>query len=502
MSLLGLDIGSTGAKGIVFNENGKRIASSYIEYNMIFPKPGWVELNAKEMWDMILDLIRELNTKVARDPITALSVSSFGEGFTPIDINGNILYNIIYPSDSRSIGELNKVVSKLGEDFIYQATGLTPSCLYSLSKILWIKENLREIYNKTHKFLFGEDMIYYTLGVKDTKISYSLSSRTMFFDLKKKSWSEKILDGLEIDISKFSTPVKSGTVVGVVSNKVRNKTRLPKGVKIITGGHDQPCAALGSGAIKKGIAANGIGTVESITPVFDKIVINNLMRKYGFCCEPHTINNIYVTIAYNLSAGSLLKWYKNSIGFIDFYNSKKENKDFYDYIFGKLNFTPTDLYVLPYFGSTGTPYFYPKSLGTIIGLSLSSSTANIFKSIIEGLVFEMKFNLDLLKECGIEINELRAIGGGSRSDYWLQLKSNILNIPVFKMEIDEAGCLATAIIAGLASSVYKNYDEAVKKLVKVEKEFYPKKENLDLYLNKYENYKRLFGSLRSFLNSN
>ena len=507
MSLLGLDIGSTGTKGLVFSEDGRVIAKAYREYPMRFPRAGWVEIDSNEMWDKILDLLRELNAKLnsgldygsARDPITALSVSTFGEAFTPVDKTGGILFNTIYPLDSRCTDELARVVEDFGENFLYETTGVIPSYLYSLSKLLWIKKHASGVYKKTDRFLFNEDMLFRRLGLTDTKVSYSLSSRTMFFDLKEKAWSSKILDRYGIAPERFSSPAPSGEIVGEISRKVGEELGFERPVYLVTGGHDQACAALGAGSIREGTAADGIGTVECLVPAFDGMRINDRMKKNGFCCEPSALSGLYVTLAYNMTAGSVLSWYRNTIGFKDEHRSKQEGIDFYDYVFRRLEYKPAKVHTFPYFGASGTPYFYPRALGAFVGLSLDTDNREIMQSIIEGLTFEMKYNLDSLEESGVRTSELRAIGGGAKSDYWLQLKSNLLEKPVYRMEVEEAGCLATMILAGVATSVFPSCEEAVNRFVRIKNEFRPKGDNLDLYLAKYEKYKKMFTAMRSFL---
>jgi xylulokinase len=501
MSLLGLDIGSTGTKGLVFREDGRVIAQAHREYPMHFPRAGWVEIHANEMWGRILDLLRELNAELnsKRDPITALSVSTFGEAFTPVDRDGRILCDTIYPLDSRGTDELARVVEDFGEDFLYETTGVIPSYLYSLSKLLWIKNHAPGVYEETDKFLFNEDMLFRRLGLADTKVSYSLSSRTMFFDLRAKTWSSKILDKYGIAPDRFSTPAPSGEIVGEIPRKAGTELGFVKPVVLVTGGHDQPCAALGAGSMREGTAADGVGTVECLIPVFDRIRVNDRMKKNGFCCEPSALSGLYVTLAYNMTAGSLLGWYRNTMGFLDEHGSKQEGVDFYDYVFRRLEYKPAKVHTFPYFGASGTPHFHPRSLGAFIGLSLDTDNGEILQSMIEGLTFEMKYNLDLLEESGIRTSELRAIGGGAKSDYWLQLKANLLGMPVYRMEVEEAGCLATMILAGVATSVFPSCEEAVSRFVRVKNEFHPKGDNLDLYLVKYEKYKKMFAVMKDFL---
>jgi xylulokinase len=452
------------------------------------------------MWLTVKDLIKQLNAKITNDPVSAVSVSTFGESFVPIDKKDNILSNIILPGDARSKELLEHIIENLGLDVIYDITGLTPSYLYSLSKIIWIKKYNESVYSKTAKFLLMEDMFYKLLGMRDTKISYSLSSRTMFFDITQKQWSKSILDKLNVDIDLFSEPKPSGTVIGVIPRKEREELGFIKGkVYLIIGGHDQPCVALGSGVIKNGMCTDGVGTVECLAAAFDRLIINDKMKKNYFCCEPHALSGLYLTTAFNMTAGSLIKWYKNTIGRMEFIESVKLKKDFYNYIYSKLDDKPSDLLVFPYFGPSATPYFYNKPLGTIMGLSLETRPDDILKAILEGLVYEIKYNLQLLNKCGIEVGELRSTGGGSRSDYWMQIKSNILGIPVYRMKIDEAGCLGAFLLCSVATGIFKDYVEAIGNTIKIDRVFEPKLENIEKYSSKYEKYTRLFDIIKDIL---
>lgn len=500
MSIIGIDIGQSVAKGLVFNEEGKVIADSFVEYDVQYPQKGWMELESLSIKQKLFELLKELNFKTKKDPVSAISVSTFGESFVPIDKYGNILFNIICPGDTRSKTELKKILELFDKDYIYKITGLVPSYLYSLSKIIWIKEQFPRIFKRTYKFLLMEDLFYKLLGIEKTSISYSLSTRTMFFDLRNKKWSEEILDKLGIDKDKFSIPVQSGEIIGKVSSEVKKELGFLKDVIIVVGGHDQTCAALGAGAILKGSALNGVGTTECIAPVFDKVILNKQMMQNNFNCEHHILKDLFVTFAFNLTAGSIIKWYKNTVGFIESYNANKASVNFYKYVYSKLDFVPSSLYLLPYFGPSATPFFNEKSLGAILGLSTNTTASDILKAIVEGLVFEMKLNVDLLKKCGIKIRELRATGGGSRSDYWMQLKSNILGIPIYRMKVYEAGCLGAMMLAAVSTSIYKNCIEAISKNVKFDKEFYPLKTNLNLYLHKYEKYKNFYSIVNSFIN--
>ena len=493
MSILGIDIGSTGVKAIAFNEEGQILVSSYSEYNFIFPKPNWIELDVENMWKQIFNTIRMINSseEIKKDSVESLSVSAIGSSLTPLDKFGNVLYNTIYPTDTRSIKEHEYILREIPPKALYNICGYPPGFLSPLSKILWVKKNFPHIYLKTKKILFTEDLLYHKLGIRNTKISYSSCSRTLFFDIRSKNWSERILNEFDIDKNLFSEPSISGIEIGYIEKDTRNNLGFKKKVSVVTGGFDEYCNALGVGAIKSETAANNIGSTECITTVTDRIIINNNMFKNNFSTQDHVIRGKYITLAYNITAGSIIKWFKDEIISEEKTEINKTKLSSYDFLFSGLTFKPSGLVFLPYFAGSGTPYLDPKSKGALIGLNLSTGKKDIFKSIIEGLVFEITVNLELLKKSGVNILEIRAMGGGTKSDYWLNLKSSIINMPIKRMKITEAGCLAAMILAGYGTNKF-NINEAVKNFVEIDKEFYPDKNIHSKYIESLERYRKLY----------
>jgi len=493
MSLMGIDIGTTGTKAIAFSGEGKILASSYLEYNLLFPGPGWVEFDVDDMWKKIFEVIKRVNSHpdVKKDPVEALATSTFGDSFTPIDEKGNTIYNTIYSTDSRSIKELEYVFSIIPAKDLYYITGLPPQYVNPLNKILWVRNNMPQVFKKAKKMLFTEDLLHHKLGITDNRINYSLSSTTQFFDIREKKWSRKILDSFDLDPGLFAVPTPSGSEIGTVSPGVAEELGFTGKVSIVSGGHDQQCAAFGVGAISGGIAADGIGTVECVTLVLDQLVIKDSMFDNDFSTRAHIVEDKYVTFAYNLSAGSVLKWYRDKLApdLRDLAESK--GIDAYDSFFSEIDLKPSGIYTLPYFSSTGTPYHDPVIKGSIIGLGVSTERKDIFKSLVEGNVFEIGFNLELLEKSGINIKELRAVGGGSRSDYWLKLKASILNKPIKRMDIAEAGCLSSMMLAGSAIGRF-SIDEAQDRFIRSGREFHPDPGIAELYSGYYEKYKKIY----------
>ena len=486
MSIMGVDIGTTGTKAIAFSENGKVLATDYKEYNLLFPKTGWVEFDTADQWKKIFEVLKKVNSdpEVIKDPVTAIAVTTVGESFTPVDDKGDILYNTIYSTDARSIKELEFVLSKYNAQYLMDITGYPPGYISPLNKIIWMKNNEPGIYKKTKKFLFTEDLFFHKMGIKNTKINYALASRTLFFDVRTKKWTEDILASFDIDVDLFSAPSPSSVEIGLMDKKIADELGFKGKVSIVTGAHDQPCAALGVGAVKGGISADGMGTVECVTTCMEDAITNEEMLKNNFSCQAHAVDGKYVALAYNMSSGSVVKWFRDNLAGGD--NQAIRN------ISSRLTFEPSKLFTLPYFSASGTPYLDPKPKGSIIGLDLDTGKEDIFKGIIEGLVFEICFNIGLSQSSGVEIVEIRAVGGGSKSDYELKLKASISNRPILRMDITEAGCLASMMLAGLGTRKF-TMSEAISQFVKVKDVFEPDQKIRERYLDKFEKYKEIYG---------
>lgn len=498
MSLLGLDIGTTGVKAIAFSTDGKILSQVYQEYHFIMPKKGWMELDSKEMWGKIKRVIKEVSDKTKRDPIKAISISSFGEAVTPVSRDRKILGNCIIGFDDRGREYVPEIKEKIGARKLFKINGNILGHIYTAPKLMWLKEHNSSLYNKAYKFLFWEDLVFYLLGC-DPVIDYSLANRSLLFDIHSGTWSDELCNAFSIDKQKFSRPVPSGTIVGTISGSIASKLNLPRGVKLVTGGHDQCCTSLGAGVIREGIATYGIGTVICITPAFSKMPDLNIMRKNGLNIEHHTVQNLFVSFLYNFTGGSALKWFRNTFGEKEKEIADKSGKDVYDIFLDKIPEGPTDLLLLPHFAPTGAPLFETKSSGVLAGLTLNTKKEEILKGILEGVTYYFKEGIECLNKAGVKIGEFRATGGGAKSKKWLQIKADILGIPFVSLKVTEAGSLGTAILAGVAIKEYRSIQEAVKKLVIKDETIEPNQKNHKIYQEKFILYQKLFPQLKDIL---
>jgi len=498
MAFIGLDIGTSGCKCGIFDAEGGIKAFSYREYEVLNPGEGLFELNPEEVWEAVKYVIKTSAAEFNGERVTAICVSSFGESGVPLDKEGNALCNSFLYTDIRGAEQCRKLVEKNGLAEIMNLTGVHAHPMYTINKVMWIRENMYDIYKRIWKFMLFEDYILYKLG-RVAAIDYSLASRTMAFNVTDKVWEKRIFETSGIEPGIFSEAVPSGTVIGTIKDGIAEELGLPKGVQLVTGGHDQVCAAIGGGIISEGMALYGIGTVECITPAFGAPVLNDRMLGNNFACVPHAKDKMYVTYAFNFSGGAILKWYRDNFARSEKAEADAKGENVYDILDRKAAKNPTGILMLPHFAGSGTPRMDTASRGAIIGLGFDTGYPHIYRALLEGITYEMLYNLECLEEAGITVNELRAVGGGAKSDFWLQIKADIMGRKITKLDINEAGTLGTAILAGVATGVYESVEGAVKRLVKTKKEYYANEKNYEIYMENYAKYKKMYDAVKAVI---
>ncbi len=512
MALMGLDVGSTGCKAVVFDEEGQQLARAYREYPEIYPNAGWIELNPQQVWDSVQAVIAEA-AKASGASVHALSISAMGESFTPIARDGSFLYNTIVSPDSRAVAQAQALEDLMGAEQIFQITGMPVHPSFTLAKIIWMAQHRPEIHARVWKYLLWPDLIFYKLGL-EPRLDYSLAGRTMAFDVVRKTWAPEMLEAAsrvacfatgacaqqkEISAELFATPIKSGEIVGELSAAVASELGLSAGCLVVAGGHDQPMNALGAGIIQEGLAVDGMGTVECITVAFAKPVLNEQMRQHNYCCYPHVALDLYCSIAFNYSAGSVLRWYRDNFGGLAKQQAAATGQDVYEIILSGLPEEPTRLFWIPYFAGSGTPYLDPLARGAILGLTLSCDEKTFVKGLLEGTCYEINLNIQSLAAAGVPIERLRVTGGGSRSPVWLQIKADVTGKEVVTLNVSESGCLAGAMLGGVATGAYGSLQEATEALVQEKERYWPNPTKHAQYQELYAIYAQLWPAIREYV---
>jgi len=483
MRLAGLDIGTSGCKITVLEQNGTVSGRFYQDYT-VSRTASEHEIDAAQIWQAVSDVL----TKAAAEykDITGIGVTSFGETFVLLDENDKPICNSMLYTDLRGGEEYQRLSDILGKENISKITGLNPHSMYSIPKLMWIKNNRPELYTKTSKILLMGDYIVYMLTGK-RQIDYSLASRTMALDINRLEWSREVMNAAGIDASLFSKPVAIGTSAGTIRKELAVKLGFTSNVIVVSCGHDQVAAAVGCGVFDGHTAVDGAGSVQCITPVFSRESINEKLVNGNYSVVPYIEPDKYVCYAFSFTGGALLKWFADDI------TRRAYPED-------NISLTePTGILALPHFSGAATPYMDSGSKGAIIGLTISHSQQDIFYALMEGVCFEMRLNMDCLNNAGIKFDRLRAAGGGAHSRIFMQMKADILNIPVTALQSIEAGAVGSAMMTGVASGIFDDLHSAAKIFVQEKETYYPRIEMHEKYSKIYENYKKLYSAVRSLV---
>lgn len=495
MTLVGLDVGTTGCKAVVFDPQGNILGQGFEEYDILCDEPGMAEQDAEQVWKITCRVLKKALTESAVKDIRALSLSVQGDAIIPVDKNFQAVYPAILGMDYRSFEQAKRCDELFGARELFELTGMRAHPMNSVVKMLWLKEKRPEAYNKAWKITTYADFVLGKLGAAPV-IDYTMASRTMAFDLQQRQWSTQILERLDIVPDLLSEAQPSGSVVGKVSAAAAEATGLPKDTLLVTGGHDQTCGALGAGVIAQGKGVVSTGTAEVLSTAFQAPALNEAMYAGFYPCYLHAKDGMYFTFALNHVGGILLRWYRDQFAAVEVQEARKEGIDPYTRILSKVPENPSHMMVLPHLNGSGTPWCDMESKGAIVGLKLSTTRHELARAILESQTYELKINLATLEQAGVTVEKLSAVGGGAKSALWLQLKADILGRPINTLQTREAACLGAAILAGAAAGVYQSVDEGVAQTVRSQKVFTPDPTRQDRYQELYETYIQIYPALR------
>ena len=483
MKIAGLDIGTTGCKLTVFGEDGAELGKAYRDYP-VRRSAGAQEMDLSFMMESVYAVIREMTERYP--DIAGIGVTSFGEVFVMTDGDGRPLHNAMLYTDPRGEEECAELVSRLGADRIAEITGMAPHAMYSVSKMMWMKRHRPEVYRAAkHIFLIGDFVVWHLTG--EAVIDCSLATRTMAFDIHTLSWSREIFEAADIDVSLMSRPVPSGTSAGAVTAAAAEQTGLARDCVIVQVSHDQVAAAVGSAAFDGSVAVDGAGTVECLEPVYDSIPDIAVMSRGYFAVVPYVVPGKYVAYAFSYTGGALIKWCMDTFG-------RGGTNLSMEQAYGREE--PTGLLVLPHFAGAATPYMDSGSKGAIVGLTLSSTAGEIYRACMEGVAYEMRLNYESLAGSGIRFERLNATGGGARSRVWMQMKADVLDLPVTALRTADAGTVGSAMLTGIQTGLFRDLADAAGHMVAEAETFYPRADMHEKYMEIYGRYRELYRAVR------
>jgi xylulokinase len=493
MALLGIDIGTTQCKAAAFGVDGRCLAIASREHRTLHPAPGRAELDSAAVWSCLRETIAEIAAKTRSDPITALCVGAMGEAVVPVSRDRRILGPSILSCDDRG-GEYAQALARdFGQEAFYR---INPNLLgpqYSLPKLLWMRDHEPESFAKAELFLLWSDLVGFLLGCEPTS-NNSHANRTLLLDWEAGDWSDRLLAWAGLRREQFGRVVPGGVVVGTVADGAAAQLGLPRGVRVVSGGHDQCLNALGCGCVAAGRAVCGIGTYECLTPVFTRPENPLAMLGERLNVEHHVLPGLFVAFLFNQS-GSLIKWFRDTFAA----GETAAGGDVLARLNAEMPAEPTSLLVLPHFDPPPWPEHIADTSGAILGLRSTTRRGEILKAIMEGATLHFVDAVAALGRMGIDTTEFVASGGGARSDAWLQIKADIFGVPFVRLQSAECGVTGAAMLAGLATGVYASPAEAVAAHVRRQRVFEPDSRRHAFYQEKAQRHRQLYPTLSGLL---
>lgn len=491
MNLLGLDIGTTGCKALVFDSDGALLAKAGREYPVSLPRPQWAEQDMELVWRLAQEAMCEALAQANVHSAAAIALSVHGEAVTAVDRQGRPLRPTILGMDTRTGAQNDWLRDRLGGEWLFQHTGMPIHTINTLPKLLWLRQHEPDIWREADKFLLVEDFLIQKM-TGQAVTSACLASRTQMCALDSGQWSETVLEALELSPERLAEIRPSGQPVGSLRPDLANAWGLSLPPVIAAGGHDQACGALGVGLTTPGLASVSTGTAEVVEVALGTPIVSQALFEGNISVYRHVVPGLYLSMTLNHSGGLCLRWLRDGFCEAQMARAASDGLDAYDLMLEGAGHGPTGLLALPHFSGSGTPTFDTASKGAILGLTFATTRAELTKAILEGLTFELRLNLEVLRRGGVQIDVLRAIGGGAKSPLWLQLKADITGIPVVTPEVTEAAGFGAALLAGVAAGVFPSAAEAANRFLQLTNRYEPDPVNQAAYDQRYELYRQVY----------
>jgi len=494
--ILAHDIGTTGDKATLFDLDGRLITSTLKEYVLHQPKPTWAEQNPEDWWNAFIASTREIlkTSKVHPDDIEAVGFSGQMMGCLPIDKDGNPLRSSIIWMDQRSVEQANFIAEQIGEEDFYRITGNRVNPSYTISKILWLKENEPEIYKKTYKFIQSKDYIILKL-TGEYVTDFSDASLAGLLDVNRRQWAYGILEELQIPIDKLPRLCASTEVVGGIEQSIAEKIGLKPGTPVVVGGGDGACAAVGAGVVRYGHAYNYVGASSWISICTDKPLIDSKMRIFN---QWHLDPNKVSPTGTMQTAGSSYRWLRNEICQAEVNEAWRLGVDPYvimDSEAEKVEPGSEKVIFLPYLMGERSPWWNPNARGVFFGLALGHRRRHLIRAVLEGVCFNLRIILEAFEEQGVRIENIRVIGGGAKGRLWRDMMASIYGKTILVPEyLMEATSFGAAIAAGVGVGIYRDFSVA-EKLVRITDVHNPNLALYEKYSLLYEYFKKLYLTL-------
>jgi xylulokinase len=502
--LLGIDIGTSGTKTLVCDEKGRVVGTAMAEHPIFSPKPGWSEQRPEDWWKSTCEATKAVlkKAKVKASDIGGIGLSGQMHGSVFLGDGPRALRPALLWNDQRTARQCAEITEKAGgREKLIELVANPALTGFTAPKILWVREHEPRIYDKIKHILLPKDYIRYRMtGEYATEVSDA--SGMLLLDVVKRQWSDKLLGLLDIDKSVLAKLYESPEVTGTLTEGAAKELGLKAGIAVVGGGGDQAAAAVGNGIVMSGIISATLGTSGVVFAHSDRPTRDPQGRVHTMC---HAVPGKWCVFGCMLAAGGSFQWFRNELGFVEvelarmLTQKKGKAVDPYELLVQEAAAAPAGsegLFFLPYLTGERCPHPDPKARGAWIGITNRTNRDMMIRSLLEGVTCGMRDAIEIMREMGIPITQVRAGGGGARSDFWRQLQADIYKAPIVLTNSTEGSAYGVAILAGVGTGVWKSVEEACKAAIKPTAKVTPNKKMMGLYERYYGTYRKLYGDLR------
>lgn len=495
--LAGLDIGTSGTKTALISEDGEVVASAMVEYPLLTPKPGWAEQEPSEWWDATCATLKQVIAESGVDPAEIKGVGLSGQmhGSVFLDGEGKVIRPALLWCDARTAAECDEINAVVGADTFFEACCNPPLVGFTAPKVVWLKNHEPEKYARLRHIMLPKDYVRY-LMTGEMICEVSDAAGTVLFDVRQRTWAGGVLDALGIAREWMPEVRESFDVCGTITAAASEATGLKAGTPVVGGGADNTCGAIGAGVVIEGRVSASLGTSGVVFAPTNDVRVDPGKRVHTFV---HSTRQQWYLMGCMISAGMALRWYRDNIAFDEIALAEQEGRDVYaryDEAAASLPVGAEGLWFLPYLQGERSPHNDPFARGSFVGLTFKHGRAHMARAILEGITFGMRDMLEVIKELGTDVSEIRALGGGAKSPFWRQLMADVFGDEIAILEKEEGGAMGAAILAGVGAGLFDDFGEVTDRLVKVKERIQPNAEVHEQYAERYAMFQDLYKALK------
>lgn len=495
--LLGIDIGTSGTKTVLFDDNLNSVAEDLYEYPLYQPKNGWAEQNPQDWYIATITTIKNVIKKSDINPedIASIGLSGQMHGLVMLDDENKVIRPAIIWCDQRTGAECNEITQLVGKERLIDITANPALTGFTASKIMWVKNNEPENYNKCRHILLPKDYIRFMLtGEYATDVSDA--SGMQLLDVPNRCWSAEILNKLGISNDLLGKVYESVEITGYITKEISQLTGLSTKTCVVGGAGDNAAAAIGTGVVKEGQAFTTIGTSGVVYAHTSKPQIDKLGRVHTFCCA---VPGCWHVMGVTQGAGLSLKWFKDNFCYDIIEEANRQNINVYkliDNMVDNVTIGAEKLIYLPYLMGERTPHLDADCRGVFFGLSAIHTQAHLLRAVMEGVSYSLTDCKNILNAMNINIDNMMACGGGGTSSVWRQMLADMYNCRVSTVNTSQGPALGVAILAGVGCGMFESVEKACEKYINIKNVCEPKEENTKIYNEYYRLYDKLYNSLK------